>query len=131
MGAILTWLLSFISGPLLNNLTLAYKAKLQQGTDQEKLATDLAARELQVQQAETAVQTQYRIAEIGHWYEPDKIMGYTVAFLFAKIVVWDICLGWGSTDLHPGFVTTTSAVIISFYFGKRGIENVAKILKRK
>jgi len=30
---------------------------------------------------------QYRVAEIGHWYEPDKIMGYCVAFLLAKLIV--------------------------------------------
>lgn len=130
MTAIITWLLSFISGPLLNNIALAYKEKLKQGTDHDKMAADLAARELVVQQAEIQAQNAYRTAEIGHWYEPDKIMGYVAAFLYGKIVVWDICLGWGSTDLHQGFVTVTTGLIVSFYFGKRGIENVAKIWKK-
>src|SRR5438552_12295214 len=28
-------------------------------------------------------------AEIGHWWEPDKLMGYCVALYFAKLLVWD------------------------------------------
>jgi hypothetical protein len=32
-----------------------------------------------VQVSETNAIMQYRIAEIGHWYEPDKLMGYFVA----------------------------------------------------
>jgi len=130
MGALATWLLSFLSGPALNGLLAAYKAKLAAGTDHDQMAANLAARELAVQQAEDQVQTQYRIAEIGHWYEPDKIMGYTAAFLYFKIVVWDICLNLGTTDLHQGFVTVTTGLITGFYFGKRGIENVAKIWKK-
>jgi hypothetical protein len=127
---VLTWLMKFVSGPVLQDALDAWKAKLAQETDHDKMAADLAARELVVQQAEEQVQTQYRIAEIGHWYEPDKIMGYTAAFLYAKVVVWDICLGLGTTNLHQGFVTITTSLIVSFYFGKRSIENVAKIWKK-
>lgn len=131
MIAFFTWLASFLSGPLLKSGVDVWKAKIQAGTDQEKLATDLAARELLVQQRETELQTQYRIAEIGHWYEPDKLMGYCVTILFGKIVVWDVCLGLGTTDLHAGWAVSTSNLIVMFYFGKRGAENVMRILKRK
>ncbi|MEH2558051.1 hypothetical protein V1286_005580 [Bradyrhizobium algeriense] len=31
------------------------------------------------QTAEIQAQTQYRIASFGHWYEPDKLMGFAVA----------------------------------------------------
>jgi len=117
--------------PLLATAADAYKAKLQQGTDHDKLAADLATRELAVQVREVEVQTQYRIAEIGHLYEPDKIMGYTAALLYGKVVVWDIILNLGTTNMHEGFVTVTTGLITSFYFGKRGFENVAKIWKSK
>lgn len=125
-----TWLLSFLSGPLLNNLVAAYKLKLQSDNTEDKIAADLAGRELLVQQREAELQTQYRIAELGKWYEPDKIMGYCVAFLLAKIVVWDTCLGLGTTNLHQGWMTGTANIIVMFYFGKRGFENIARIIKR-
>jgi hypothetical protein len=69
-------------------------------------------------------------AEIGHWYEPDKLMGYCVALYFAKLLVWDKVLGFGSTDPLAGFAAITANLVVSFYFAKRGFENVARIIKR-
>jgi hypothetical protein len=130
MFAFATLIFQFLGGPVAKALVGAYQAHLTATTTDNMTAATLAGKEIGAQIAETQAITQYRIAELGYWYEPDKIMGYTVAILFAKVVIWDICLGWGSTDLHQGFVTTTSAFIISFYFGKRGFENIAKIIKR-
>lgn len=130
MLAFLSPLLSFLGGPVIQGLISAYKAKLAAGNTEDKIAADLAARELAVQQTEIQVQSQLRIAEIGKWYEPDHIMGYTIAAYLAKIVVWDVMLGWGSTDALHGWASDAANTVIMFYFGKRGIENVARILKR-
>jgi hypothetical protein len=123
-------ILSFLGGPVIRGLIDAYQAKLKAGNVDSKIASDLAAGEIAAQVSETNAIMQYRIAEIGHWYEPDKIMGYLVALLLGKLIVWDICLGLGSTNLHEGWMTTTTNLIVSFYFGKRGFENVARIIKR-
>ncbi len=122
-------IISFLGGPVIKGLIDAYQAKLKAGNVSERIAADTATSEIAAQTAETQAITQYRIAEIGHWYEPDKIMGYLVALLLGKLIVWDIILDLGSTNLHDGFVLNTSNLIIMFYFGKRGFENVAKILK--
>jgi hypothetical protein len=123
-------IISFLGGPVIKGLIDAYQAKLKAGNVSERIAADTAANEIAAQTAETQAITQYRIAEIGHWSEPDKIMGYLVALLLAKLIAWDIVLGLGTTNLHDGFVLTTANLIIMFYFGKRGFENVARILKR-
>lgn len=123
-------IISFIGGPVIKGLIDAYQAHLTATTTDKQTAADLAAKEMAGQTAETQAQTQYRIAEIGHWYEPDKIMGYLVALLLAKLIAWDIVLGLGTTNLHDGFVLNTSNLIIMFYFGKRGFENIAHIIKR-
>ncbi|WP_315766483.1 MULTISPECIES: hypothetical protein [unclassified Bradyrhizobium] len=73
----------------------------------------------------------YRIAELGRWYEPDKLMGYFVAAYLGKLLIYDKVLGLGSTDPLAGFAATTSNLIVSFYFAKRGFENVAKIISRR
>src|SRR6185436_2969245 len=83
-------ILSFLGGQVIKGLIDAYQAKLKAGNVESKIAADLAAGEIAAQTAEMQAQTQYRIAEIGHWYEPDKIMGYLVALLLAKLVAWDI-----------------------------------------
>ncbi|QQO23153.1 hypothetical protein JJB98_26060 [Bradyrhizobium diazoefficiens] len=123
-------ILSFLGRPVIKGLIDAYQAKLKAGNVESKIASDLAATEIAAQSAETQAITQYRIAEIGHWYEPDKIMGYLVALLLGKLIVWDICFGLGTTNLHDGWMTSVSNTIIAFYFAKRGFENVARIIKR-
>lgn len=126
------WLtiLGFLGGPVIKGLIDAYNAKLKAGNVSERIAADTAASEIAAQTAETNAITQYRIAEIGHWYEPDKLMGYTVAFYFAKLLIWDKCFGIGTTDPLLGWSGTVATAIVGFYFTKRGFENVARILKR-
>jgi hypothetical protein len=136
MTAILSWLASLFTGPLLDKALDGWKAKLAADNDADKIAADLAARELAVQQREIEVQSQYRIASLGHWWEPDKIMGYTVAVYFAKLLIWDKVLGLGITDGlttktgEMSWAGITATTIVAFYFGKRTFENVAKIIKR-
>lgn len=47
-----------------------------------------------------------------------------------KLLVWDKVLGLGTTDPLAGFASATSNLVVSFYFAKRGFENVARIIKR-
>ena len=130
MMTFLTWLASFLTGPLLQSGVDAWKAKLQSDSDKDNIAADLAGRELVVQQRELELQTQYRIAELGRWYEPDKLMGYAVAIYVAKLLVYDKVLGLGSTDPLAGWIEVTANLVVASYFAKRGFENVARILKR-
>ena len=123
-------IISFIGGPVIKGLIDAYQAKLKAGNVESKIAADLAGSEIAAQTAETNAITQYRIAEIGHWSEPDKLMGYMVAIYLGKLLIWDKVLGLGVTDGLQGFAATTANLIVSFYFVKRGFENVARIIKR-
>ena len=128
-----TWLASFLGGPIINGLIGAYKAKLSAENTSEKIAADLAARELAVQQVEIAAHTQLRIAQVGKWWEPEHLFGYTMVIYFGKVVLWDkvfASLTVGSTDAITGEVGQWAGMIMLFYFGKRGIKNVARILKR-
>jgi hypothetical protein len=47
-----------------------------------------------------------------------------------KLPVWDKALGLGVTDPLAGFASATSNLVVSFYFAKRGFDNVARIIKR-
>src|SRR3954465_511366 len=122
-------ILSFIGGPVIKGLIDAYQAKLKAGNTDSKIAADLAATEIAAQVSESDAQLRLRAAEIGCWYEPDKLIGYCVSIYFAKLLVWDKVLGLGSTDPLAGFASTTANLISCFYFSKRGFENIARILK--
>lgn len=128
MGAILSWLASLLSGPIVNGVIDGYKAKLAAGNDKDRIAADLAARELEVQRAEIEAQNAYRIATVGKWHEPEKLMGYAVAVYVGKLLVYDKVFGLGSTDPLGGWIETTANLIVGFYFAKRGAESVAKIV---
>ena len=123
-------IISILGGPLIRALVDAYHDKLQAGNSDAKIAADLAAAEIAAQTAEADRITKYRVAELGRWYEPDKLMGYCVAIYFAKLLVWDKVLGLGTTDSLAGFASVTANLVISFYFAKRGFENVARIIRR-
>jgi hypothetical protein len=123
-------ILSFLGGPVVKALIDAYQAKLKAGNVESKIASDLAASEIAAQTAEMNATLQYRVAELGRWYEPDKLIGFCVAVYFAKLLVFDKVLGLGTTDPLAGFAATTSNLVVSFYFAKRAFENVARIIRR-
>jgi hypothetical protein len=123
-------IISFLGGPVIKGLIDAYQAHLTATTTDKQTAANLAGQEIAAQVSETNAIMQYRTAEIGHWYEPDKIMGYAVAIYFAKLLIFDKVFGVGTTDPLAGFAETTANLIVMFYFAKRGFENVARIIKR-
>ena len=47
-----------------------------------------------------------------------------------KCVIWDTILGLGTTPPLKGDVSIWAGLVMSFYFGKRTFENVARIIKR-
>ncbi|MES2192897.1 MAG: hypothetical protein V4517_00655 [Pseudomonadota bacterium] len=123
-------LLSFIGGPVVGGLIKAYQAKLTAGNTSEKIAVDFATTEVAAQRAEIEAQLQLRKAEIGHFWEPEKLFAYVTLFFYAKVLIYDKCLGLGTTDAVSGEVATWAGLVMSFYFAKRGFENVARIIRR-
>jgi len=134
------WLsiLSFLGGPVVSGLIKAYQSKLAAGNTSERIAADVASSEIAAQTAETNAQTQLKIAQIGHFWEPEKLFAYIIVIYFSKIVLWDKVLGSFlgytanifNTDPLTGEAVGWAAMVMAFYFGKRGFENVARILKR-
>ena len=124
------WLASFLTGPVIRGAIEAYRAKLDAGNDKERIAAELAGRELAVQQEELRLQTQLRTAQIGRWYTAENLCCYVVTLYFAKCVVFDTMLGLGSTPPLRGLIGEWAVLIMLFLFGKRGFENIARILRR-
>lgn len=129
---------SLVGGQIVGGLVDGYKAKLAAGNTTERIAADLAQRELAVQEAETKAQAQLKVAQVGHFWEPEKLFAYIIVIYFAKIVLFDKVIGSLAgytpnifrTDPLTGEAVGWAAMVMAFYFGKRGIENVARILKR-
>jgi hypothetical protein len=128
-----TLLLNFLGGPIVKGLIDGYKAKLDAGNTSERIAAELAARELSVEQRERESATQVVIAEQGRWYTALPRPLFALAFIIYvwKVVVWDKVLGLGSTDALGGDVAQWAMVVLTAYFGGRSLEKVARIIARK
>jgi hypothetical protein len=123
-------LMQFIGGPVVSGLIQTYNAHLKAQTQDATIAASLAGKEIAAQTAETHAITQLKIAEIGHPFEPEKLAMYITLVYYAKCIIWDKVLGLGTTDVVAGPIAVWAGLIMSFYFTKRGFENVARIIKR-
>jgi hypothetical protein len=132
-AVVLGWLGNLLGGPFAKATVDAYKAKLTSENTSEKIAADLAARELGVERRERELATQMVIAEQGRWYTALPRPLFALAFIIYvwKVVVWDKVLGWGSTDPLSGDVAQWAMIVLTAYFGGRSLEKVARILGRK
>ena len=124
------WLGSLLTGPIIAGALKAYESKLAAGNTPEKIASELALRELAVQLRELELQGELKRALVGRWYEPTNLFGYVMVIYFGKIIVWDKVLKLGTTDIISGQGAEWAGWIMMFYVGKRGFENVARILRR-
>jgi hypothetical protein len=133
LATILGWLGSLIGGPFAKAAVDAYRAKLTSDNTSEKIAADLAAKELALERRERELASQVAIAEQGRWYTALPRPLFALAFIIYvwKVVVWDKVLGWGTTDVLNGDVAQWAMIVLTAYFGGRSLEKVARIVARK
>lgn len=133
VGAILGWLGNLLGGPFAKAAVDAYRAKLSAENTSEKIAADLAARELGVEQRERELATKVVIAEQGRWYTalPRPLFAFAFIIYVWKVVVWDKVFGLGSTDALSGDVAQWATIVLTAYFGGRSLEKVARIIAKK
>ena len=89
------FILNLIGGPIISGAINAYKAKLEAGNTEDRIAADLAAKQLELDKREAEVNAQVVIAEQGNWATRWVRPVWALPFvLFTwKIVVWDKMLG--------------------------------------
>ncbi|MBM3526842.1 MAG: hypothetical protein FJX62_02020 [Alphaproteobacteria bacterium] len=128
-----TWLASLVGGPVVNGLINAYKAKLAATNTQDRIAADLAAKEIEAEIEARRQASAIIIAEQGRWYTAiiRPLLAAPVIIYFWKVLVIDKVLGLGSTDPITGMVADWSGMIITAYVGGRSIEKVARIFARR
>src|SRR5438046_2067131 len=98
-SVVLGWLGNLLGGPFARAAVDAYRAKLTAENASEKIAADLAARELSVEQRERELATDVLAAEQGRWYTalPRPLFASAFIIYVWKVVVWDKVLDLGTT----------------------------------
>jgi hypothetical protein len=120
---VINMVLNWLTGGVADRLIDAYKAKLASGDEEGRIAADLAKRDLELR-------TQERIAQLGYPLAPANLFAYVTLIYYGKIVIWDVVLGLGSTDVLRGAASEWAGMIVLAIIGKSGVENVARILRR-
>jgi len=133
LSAFLGWLGNLLGGPFARAAVDAYCAKLAAGNTSEKIAADLAARELAVEQRERELANAMVLAEQGRWYTAVPRPLFAIAFIIYvwKVVVWDKVLGLGTTDALTGDVSQWATIVLTAYFGGRSLEKIVRVLAKK
>jgi hypothetical protein len=131
-SAMWSWLASLIGGPVITGLINAYKAKLDAANTQDRIASDLAAKEIEAEIEARREASAIIIAEQGRWYTAiiRPLLAFPIIIYFWKVIVWDKVLGLGTTDPITGMIADWTGMIITAYVGGRSIEKVARIFRR-
>ena len=127
-----SWLASLIGGPVVNGLINAYKARLDASNTQDRIAADLAAKEIEADIVARKEASAVIIAEQGRWYTAiiRPLLAFPIIIYLWKVIVWDKVLGLGATDPLVGMIADWTGTILTAYVGGRSIEKVARIFKR-
>lgn len=133
MLAFLLPLLKFFGEGAFKSLVDAYKAKLDAGNTADKIAADLASKDLELQGKERELNVQQNISDSGRWWTaaPRAIVCWVMALFIAKVVLWDTILGWGTTYALKGQVGDAFSAVVVMWFGGRTIEKVARIWRSR
>jgi hypothetical protein len=128
----LTWLGNLLGGPFARAAVDAYRIKLTAENTSQKLAADLAARELAVEEREQELRAALLVVEQGNWMTRWVRPVWAAPFVIYtwKVVIYDKVLALGATDPLGGLIATLAVTIAGAYFGGRTLENVARIIKR-
>jgi hypothetical protein len=127
------WLASFLGGPVVNSLINAYKTKLDAANTRDRIAADLAAKEIEAEIEARKQASAIIIAEQGRWYTAiiRPLLAAPVIIYLWKVIVWDKVLGLGTTDPIVGMIADWTGMILTAYVGGRSVEKVAQILTRR
>ncbi|MEM6381666.1 MAG: hypothetical protein AAF739_03260 [Pseudomonadota bacterium] len=118
LGALLRLLAPDVVGRVLDTLDKRTDAQ----TESAKLKTRVIERAIDAQT------DRLRIHAAMPWWHPMMIIGYAVAFLIVKLIVWDTALGLGSTPNPGAVVLELMDTVVMFYFGAAGAIGVASVI---
>lgn len=126
-------LLNFLGGPVIKGLIDGYRAKLEAGNNADRIAADLAEKDLELQGRERELNVQQNRNDDGRWWTaaPRAIVCWSFSIFVFKVVVWDTVLGWGVTPPLKGMIAEWGGTVIVAWFGGRTIEKVARIWRSR
>ncbi len=106
-------------GKVAARLVDAYSARDAAQTDADRIAADVAIKQLEARQA--------AIVAGGRWLAPVQA-AFAVMFLIynAKLIIWDKVLGLGVTDPLSPELYWLQGIVVGFIFLQAGVDKVMR-----
>lgn len=129
----ITWIATLIGGPIVRGIIESYKARLESANARDRIAAELAAKEIESEIEARKQATAIVIAEQGRWYTAiiRPLLAAPIVIYLWKVIVWDKVLNLGTTEPLTGVVAEWAGLIVMTYVGGRTIEKVARIFTRR
>ena len=111
-------LASLIGGPIVKALIEGYRAKLDAANTSERIAADLAIKDIEAGIAARAHAKEIRMATAGFWEM--RLLTFAIALPFVSHL-WAVWLdtqfrfGWGIPKFPPPFDEWEGAILLSFF----------------
>lgn len=111
LGGILSWLATGGIAAIGRELNRAYEARLAAQNDSERIAAEVAIKNLEAQRDSILAAQRDRVER---WVR----IGFALPFVIynAKLVLWDKVLGWGATDPLSADLVQLQWIVIGGYF---------------
>jgi hypothetical protein len=121
-------LVSLIGGPIVSTLLKGYRAKLEAANTSERIAADLAIKDIEAGIAARAHAKEIRLATSGFWEM--RLLTFAIAFPFVSHLwaVWldtQFRLGWGIPRFPEPMNDWQGAILLSFF----GIYTLGKAMQ--
>ena len=103
-----------------------YKTKLSAENSTESYVATLAQKSMDLDAREADLNNKLLVSEQGNWMTRSIRPLWSAPFVIYtwKVVVWDVCLGWGTTEALQGAMSNLMLTVAGAYFGMRGIEKI-------
>lgn len=112
----------FLTGDVVGRVFDTLDNRTDAGVDRDRLKVHAVERAIDAQTDRLRIH-----AAMPPWH-PMMIIGYCVAALIFKLVVWDTVLGFGTTPNPGQVVLGLLDTVMVFYFGAAGAIGVAAVL---
>jgi len=130
------FLTNLIAGPIVKGLIEAYKAKLANATEKDKLAVDLAGKEIEAQIAHKMAQRDLGIAGMNHpvWWIAWALFVIPVGLYHATIFILStLSIGpetYAVLKVPPAQEALSSAIISYLFLAQAGAGVIGAAIKR-
>ena len=123
----------FLSGPIVNGVIGAYKAKLTAANDGDRIAADVAQSHLLAEIESRKAQRDIIIAEQSHWSTRliRPMFAWPLAIYWAAIIADSMYFHSQSILALPSPMDEWAGIMVLAYFGGRPIEKIGMAFVRQ